>query len=458
MSPVEPLLRQIPSVDKLLKNEIIAGARYRHEMLDAARSALDQLRGKITTGELDKVPSEDEIANNVLKMAECHAQKGVRNVINGTGVVLHSNLGRACLSKAAARAAEDAAARYCTLEYDTEEGARGSRTGFIEERLRAITGCESALIVNNNAAAMLLILNVIAKGGNVIVSRGELVEIGGGFRIPDILEQCGCLLREVGTTNKTRLSDYSAAVDENTKALLKVHTSNFKITGFTESVTIHELSELGNERNIPVVEDIGSGALIDLRRFGIYGEPYVAESLESGADIVTFSGDKLLGGPQCGIVLGREQYISDMKRHPLYRALRVDKMTIAALEATLRAYPDPIAAAREIPVISMLSLTKDALYNRAQELAEEISRRGGYVEIIQVNSAAGGGAAPELKLDSYAISPVGDKSAAETDYILRTMPTPVIGRIEKDRFLLDVRTLFEEDYSYIADAITGVTK
>ena len=458
MNPVEPLLRQIPSVDRLLKNEIIAGAQYRHEMLDAARSALDQLRERITTGELNKVPSEDEIAYSVLKLAECYAQNGVRNVINGTGVVLHSNLGRACLSKAASRAAEDAAARYCTLEYDIAEGARGSRTGFIEERLRAITGCEASLIVNNNAAAMLLILTVIAKGGNVIVSRGELVEIGGGFRIPDILEQCGCLLREVGTTNKTRLSDYIGSIDENTRALLKVHTSNFKISGFTETVTISELSELGTAHNIPVVEDIGSGALIDLRRFGIYGEPFVVESLQSGADIVAFSGDKLLGGPQCGIVLGRESYISDMKRHPLYRALRVDKMTIAALEATLRVYPDHVAVAMEIPVISMLSLTKDSLYARARELTDEISRRGGNAEIIQVNSAAGGGSAPELKLDSYAISPAGAKSASETDSILRTMPTPIIGRIEKDRFLLDVRTLFEEDYGYIADAITGISK
>jgi len=458
MRQTEELLRRIPHVDKLMKNEIIAESGvYRHEAADAVRDVLEKLRGSLIAGETDAVPDEDEIARAAVKMARSAACKGVRKVVNGTGVILHSNLGRACLSNAAAYAAREAAASYSTLEYDAQTGKRGSRTARCEDYLHDITGCEASLIVNNNAAAVLLILSSIANGGNVVVSRGELVEIGGGFRVPEIMAECGCELREVGTTNKTRLSDYSEAIDADTRALLKIHTSNFKIVGFTESVALAELAALGKSRGVPVIEDIGSGALIDVRRYGIYDEPFAAESLRSGADVVAFSGDKLLGGPQCGIVLGREPYVSTMKKNPLYRALRAGKMTIAALEATLRVYPDPRAAEREIPVLTMLSQTEETLLARADKLCEEILRRGGRTEVRRAGSVAGGGAVPVQKLDSYAISLLGEKSADEYDKELRTLDMPIIGHIEDGRFLLDVRTMFDEDFGYVAGAVAEAT-
>ena len=459
MKSDESLLRQIPHVDRLLKNGILAGSGvYRHEAAEAVRDVLAELREKLITGEAESVPGEDEIARSAAELAGRRACRNVSRVVNGTGVILHSNLGRACLSKAAAQAAYDSAASYCTLEYTVEEGARGSRTARIEEYLRAITGCEAALVVNNNAAAVLLILTVIARGGNVVVSRGELVEIGGGFRIPDIMAQCGCIMREVGTTNKTRLSDYQSAIDGETRALMKIHTSNFRIAGFTGSVALEDLVGLGRPRGVPVIEDIGSGALVDIRRYGLYEEPTPAQSLKSGADIVSFSGDKLLGGPQCGIVLGRKAYITEMKEHPLYRALRVDKMTVSALEATLRVYADLNAAERDIPVLSMLSMTEETLRSRAERLCGEIIRMGGNAEVAQAKSVAGGGAVPGLELDSYAVAPSGGKSAAEYERELRGQPVPVIGHIEEGRLLLDIRTMFEEDYDYIAQVVAGITK
>ena len=458
MQPVDALLRQIPNVDRLLKNAKFAiSGLYRYEAADALRAVLADLREKLIAGEVSSIPEDDAIVQNAIGLAVLNAHKRIRRVINGAGVILHSNLGRACISGAAAEAAKEAAAEYCALEYDTDNGSRGSRTGHIEEELRALTGCEAALIVNNNAAAVLLILSQIATGGNVIISRGELVEIGGGFRIPDIIAQCGCALREIGTTNKTRLSDYEQAVDGDTRALLKIHASNFRMVGFTQSVSVKELAELGSARRIPVIEDIGSGALVDMRRFGIYGEPFAAQSLKDGADIVSFSGDKLLGGPQCGIVLGRDEYISAMKSHPLYRALRVDKMTIAALEATLRVYADPIIAAQEIPVLSMLSQSSDALRAKAQKLCEEIQRRGGRAEVVCAKSAAGGGSVPGLELDSFAVALSEPKSAVEIGRALRNQPVPIIGHIEKDRVLLDVRTIFENDFDYIAETVAGIT-
>ena len=460
MSKKENLLRQIPQVEKLMQNEIITNCGiYRHEVTEAVRDVLAKLREELKTGNIDKLPNDDEIAQCAVELAAGRARtcKDVRRVINGTGVILHSNLGRACLSKAAAESVVEAASSYCTLEYDVERGKRGNRAGGVEKYLRDITGCEASLIVNNNAAAVLLILSTIASGGNVIISRGELVEIGGGFRVPDIMAQCGCALREVGTTNKTRSTDYANAIDEDTKAILKVHSSNFKIVGFTESVTVKELATLGKSHDLPVIEDIGSGALTDVQRYGIYGEPFARESLKSGADIVSFSGDKLLGGLQCGVILGCGKYIAAMKKHPLYRAFRVDKMTIAALESTLRVYGDPRAAERDIPVLSMLSLTEDALRVRAEKLCDEIRQRGGTAEAVRTKSVAGGGAVPGLELDSYAVAPISKENTEEMERRLRDMPIPIIGRIENDRLLLDVRTIFEDDFEYIINAVVEVT-
>ena len=465
MHEKEALLRQIPHVDKLMKHESIENSpAYRHELTDAVRDVLANLREKLLSGDIQIVPSDDELADTALERVQRYDRLGICRVINGTGVILHSNLGRACMSKNAAKVAFEAASSYCTLEYDVEKGKRGSRTGNAENYISKITESEASLIVNNNAAAVLLALTAFASGGNVLVSRGELVEIGGGFRVPDIISQCGATLYAVGTTNKTRLKDYKTAIDKDTKALLKVHTSNFKVVGFTEAVSIKELSQLGKEHNIPVIEDIGSGALIDVRRYGIHGEPFPAESLKSGADIVTFSGDKLLGGPQCGIIIGSMNYITKLKEHPLYRALRADKMTIAALEATLRVYADPIVAEREIPVLNMLSLTADELKCRAEKLCTEIEKHGGSASIVETKSVAGGGAMPGLELDSYAVAPVcndgstNNKISPKTiEQRLRSLKVPIIGHIVNDELLIDLRTIFEEDFDYIAEAIAKMT-
>jgi len=459
MTNKDELLRQIPQVEKMMQNEqIVKCDIYRHEMIEAVRDVLTDLRENIKAEEIDKIPDNDEIAQSVVDLATKRSHKNIRRVINGTGVIIHSNLGRASLSKAAAEAVVEEVASYCTLEYDVEKGKRGDRTACVEKYLKDLTGCEAALIVNNNAAAVLLILSAIASGGNVIVSRGELVEIGGGFRVPDIISLCGCSLREVGTTNKTRISDYEAAIDEDTKAILKVHSSNYKIVGFTQSATISELSTFGKSKNIPVIEDIGSGALVDVRRYGINSEPFAAESLKNGADIVSFSGDKLLGGIQCGIILGDKNSIHVIKKHPLYRALRVDKVTVAILEATLRVYADPQAAQREIPVLSMLALSEDVLFARAEKLCNEIRQSGGAAEVESTKSVAGGGAVPGLELNSYAIAPVSSKSAKKIDHHLRQQHIPVIGHIVNDKLLLDVRTIFEEDYEYLVNAVVRVTE
>ena len=460
MPDINDLLKQIPHVDRILQHEIVTGCDiYRHEVTDAVRVVLSELREQIKSGVIKSVPGLDEIVKAAVDFAEkqADANKDVRRVINATGVILHSNLGRACLSKAAAKAALEAASSYCTLEYDVEKGKRGNRAGGVGKYLRDITGCESSLVVNNNAAAVLLILSAIASDGNVIVSRGELVEIGGGFRVPDIMEQCGCEMREVGTTNKTRLSDYENATDENTRAILKVHSSNFKVVGFTESVTVKELASIGKQYNIPIIEDLGSGALVDVKRYGLNDEPLAEESLKEGADIVSFSGDKLLGGLQCGIILGSEKYISKIKKHPLYRAFRVDKITIAVLEATLRVYGDASAAHRDIPVLSMLSASASELKQRAGKICDEVIKRGGKAEVISAKSVAGGGAVPGLELDSYALFPLSKESTDKLEEKLRNQQIPIIGHIENDKLLLDVRTIFEDDYEYIISVIAALT-
>jgi len=460
MTDKKDLLKKIPQVDKLMQNKFITDCGvYRHEVAEAVRIKLEKLREGIKAGTVEFIPDEDEIAKNAVELAveRVKTDKDVRRVINGTGVILHSNLGRACLSKAAAETVVEAASSYCTLEYDLEKGERGNRTAGVEKYLSDITGTESSLIVNNNAAAVLLILSAIASDGNVLVSRGELVEIGGGFRVPDIISLCGCELREVGTTNKTRITDFETAIDKSTKAILKVHSSNFKIVGFTESVSIGELASLGKKHRIPVIEDIGSGALIDVKRYGLKNEPLAKESLRDGADIVSFSGDKLLGGLQCGIILGSEKYISAMRKHPLYRAFRVDKITIAALEATLRVYGDFQVAERDIPVISMLSMSLDSLRLRAEKLCNEINNNGGEVKVIKTKSVAGGGAVPGLELESYAISISSKESTDKLGQKLRFLPVPIIGRIEENRLLLDVRTMFEDDFNYIIKAVVEIS-
>lgn len=455
MNETDKLLRSIPNVDRLMRNPIITEIGLpRSVILEAVRNSLEALRGQILAGETADVPGDDTICRTAAAEARAEYAAGIRPVINGTGVILHSNLGRACLSEKAAEAVAKAAGGFTTLEYDVDAGARGSRTAVLEALLKKLTGAEAAIVVNNNAAAVLLILTALAAGGKVIVSRGELVEIGGSFRVPEIMEQCACQLREVGTTNKTRIGDYEAAIDSEVRVLLKVHTSNFRVVGFTESVSIDSLAALGKKYSLPVIEDIGSGALIRMEKYGLTGEPYAVDSLASGADIVCFSGDKLLGGPQAGIILGKEKYLKTMKKHPLYRALRVDKMTVAALEETLRAYHDPDRAERELPVLMMLSVSSETLRVKAEHLCGLICSKGLTAEVVPVVSTLGSGAVPGSELPSFAVSITqGNIGATELDRRLRMMMRPVIGRIVKDRYLLDVRTIFERDLAYVSDAV-----
>ena len=367
--------------------------------------------------------------------------------------MLHTNLGRARLSGRAAKAAADAAEHYSTLEYDVKSGGRGSRNAHVEELLCQLTGAESALVVNNNAAAVLLLLTALTAGGEVVVSRGELVEIGGSFRVPEIMSACGATLREVGTTNKTRAADYAAAIGERTRALMKVHTSNYRIVGFTESASREELAALAHSRGLPFFEDLGSGSLFDLEAFGIHGEPTLQGSVRAGADAVTCSGDKLLGGPQAGILVGKKSCLDVLKRHPLLRALRVDKMTLAALEATLRAYADGSAVAT-LPTLAMLAASPEELRAQARTLCEKLTERGISAEVLAEEDAVGGGSVPAQTLPGFAAAVTPRHCRMdELAERLRQRETPVAARIAHERLLLCLRTLRPEEYDELVRAV-----
>ena len=447
------LMRQIPKVDSLLAMSCLSG---HSNATQAAREELDLLREGIRAGTVSDMPSMEELAERILVRLEQEEIPSLRPVINGTGVILHTNLGRACLSEAAVEAVAKVAKGYSTLEYNVEQGSRGSRHDHVAGLICRITGAEAACVVNNNAAAVLLVLSALTKGKEVIISRGELVEIGGSFRVPEVMEQGGAILREVGTTNKTHLSDYAAAITPETGALLKVHTSNYRILGFTESPSLAEVVSLAHENGLPAIEDLGSGALTSLEPYGIWDEPCVQSSMEAGADVVTFSGDKLLGGPQAGIIIGKKRYIEAVKRHPFARAMRIDKMTLAALEATLRQYLDP-AKTREIPVVGMLSSGAEKLREKAEGLFAAIGKiLGTEIEIVAAEGQVGGGSVPTHTLPSWAVSLLPQKGPESLEEALRAINPPIIGRIYKGRFLLDVRTLFERDFSYIADTLRQV--
>ena len=449
---MKELLRKIPKVDELLRSESLADALRLygdHAVTEAVRAELDALRQGILQQQITSIPEQNVLCSRISKRAQQASLPSFRHVINGTGILLHTNLGRACLSEKAAKAVYDASKAYSNLEYDLTTGKRGSRYSHVEEILCRLTGAESALVVNNNAAAVLLVLSALTQGGQVPVSRGELVEIGGSFRIPEIMESCGAQLKEEGATNKTHLSDYERAINENTRALMKVHTSNYRIVGFSETPALSDLVELGHRHGLPVIEDLGSGCLVNLEQFGIHGEPTVQDSLKDGVDVVSFSGDKLLGGPQAGIILGKKQYLDILKKHPLNRAMRVDKMTLAALEATLQSYEQ--GAAEEIPVIGMLSAKEDALRQKAALLARLLTEAGISVDIVPTEGRVGGGSVPNQSLPSYAIALDGNVEALEEK--LRLGIQPIIGRIHEGRYLLDVRTLFEKDFPIILEAL-----
>ena len=446
------LLRQIPKVDELLRSPALAEAiaQYGEQAAtEAIRAELDALRKKILAGQAAELPERNVLCRLICERIGRDSLPSFRRVINGTGILLHTNLGRACLSEKAARAVYEASMAYSNLEYDPETGRRGSRYSHVEDILCRLTGAESALVVNNNAAAVLLVLSALTQGGQVVVSRGELVEIGGSFRVPEIMEACGAQLKEVGATNKTHLQDYERAITEHTRALMKVHTSNYRIIGFSETPALSDLAALGHRHGLPVIEDLGSGCLLDLNPFGIHDEPTVRDSLKAGVDVVSFSGDKLLGGPQAGIILGKKKYVDILKKHPLNRAMRVDKMTLAALEATLRSYA--AGSEEDIPVIAMLSAQPEALREKAAQLADLLTSAGISCEIIPTEGQVGGGSVPGHGLPSFAVAFAGDVNGLEE--ALRLGAVPIIGRIHDGKYLLDVRTLFEADFPVIAEAL-----
>lgn len=398
-----------------------------------------------------------EIEKRLARRAERAARHSLRRVINATGVIIHTNLGRAPLARPAIEAVSEIAASYSNLEYDLDRGERGKRESHCQELLARLTASEAATVANNNAAAVLLVLNTLAEGGEVIVSRGELIEIGGSFRIPDVMEKSGARLREVGTTNRTRIEDYERAINENTRLLLRVHPSNYRITGFTHRPSVHEIAELARRAQVPSFEDLGSGCLLDLAPFGVRDEPVVSHSLRAGIAVVSFSGDKMLGGPQAGIIAGERAIIERVKRNPLMRALRVDKLTYAALEATLRLY-ERGSARTEVPVIRAIAATRDELRERAGRMVERIAEVQGLGATIEEGeSVIGGGSAPEVRLPTSLVAVTSERiSAAAIEERLRRHATPIIVRAERDRVLIDLRTVASAEESIITEALAEI--
>jgi len=469
------LFRKLPSVDDVMRGPAVCSltANYGHDsVVDAARVVLARLRQEITSGLLKDDALElalSGLAGAVENQLRRALSYSLRPVINATGVILNTNLGRAPLGDAAIEHLRETARSYSNLEFDLGAGARGKRDvhvdrlfqRLIDEEIKSAEvksekpGSVSTIVVNNNAAAVLLALNTIAEGGEVIVSRGELVEIGGSFRIPDVMVKSGAILREVGTTNRTRTADYERAITERTRLLLRVHHSNFEITGFTEQASTAELAALARKRGIPLMEDLGSGALFDLRAIGIGGEPGVLDSLRSGVDIVTYSGDKLLGGPQAGLISGNSQLIAHMRSNSLFRAVRVDKLIYAALEATLLQYVRRDHDA--VPTLRMMRLTKEAIGERAEALAARVAAPKLKVEIVDGESILGGGAAPSSVLPTRLLALTCEGlSADELAARLRGSEPPIIARVDEGRVLLDLRTVFPEQDAAVVEALNRI--
>jgi len=458
------LLRQLPSVDEALKEDRVRswlGAHPRVLVLDAVRTAIDrkreQILGRSGTAAREAEPSLAGILDDAEAVLQELAAPSLRPLINATGVVVHTNLGRSILSEEAIRRIIEVNRSYSNLEYDIRAGERGKRHTHIEGILTRLTGAEAATAVNNNAAAVLLCLNTLAKGKEVVVSRGELVEIGGSFRVPEVMERGGAVLREVGTTNKTHLKDYEKAINESTGLLLKVHTSNYKIVGFTKEVTPRELAALGRKRNIPVMWDLGSGSFLDLAAYGVGDEPTVQQAMAADVDVLTFSGDKLLGGPQAGMILGRKQYLDPIRSNPLARALRIDKMTLAALEATLTQYLDLEKAGRDIPTLWMLTQPLEEIQRKAGLLASGLRSAGGTalsVTLLEEFSQTGGGALPTGKLPTRAVAVTHRSlSASQIESKLRLGRPAVITRIKEGMVLFDPRTLNDGEIGKIVEAM-----
>lgn len=454
------LLRQIPKVDELLNTEKMCEFVRQFTAVpvtQAVREVLDELRAEILAGNATEIPSLQMLAQQVHKNLLKTEEFNLKKVINATGTVIHTNLGRAPLSPQVAQHLYDVAQGYSNLEYNLEDGARGSRYSHINKLLADLTGAEDAIAVNNNAAAVLLTLSALCAGGEVVISRGELVEIGGSFRIPEIMKVSGCTLREIGSTNKTHLRDYSAAIGENTTAILKVHQSNYKIIGFTASVEAPELAALAQKNDIVLINDLGSGAFIDFSAYVLPKEPTVRESIEEGVDIVTFSGDKLLGAAQAGFIVGRKKYIDIIKKHPLTRALRLDKLTLAAVEATLKMYVNQTAH-QNIPVVKMLTTAPELLEQNAKNLLDVLQSALPQLKarVAETQTYTGGGAFPMHELPGYAVEILCEEneiSAVALEEKMRSASIPVIGRIHKNNFLLEMRTIDESEYDTVLKAV-----
>ena len=478
------LLRGIPKVDEVLSQEplLLLSERYGAAVVkEAARNVIEEMRTAILRLE-DEIDEElaakltrgmtvDTVAANIAAKMSTSEENNLRPVINATGTILHTNLGRSPLCKDATDNVARISLGYSSLEYNVAEGKRGSRHDIVGDLIAELTGAEDAMVVNNNAAATMIVLAAMGAGREIIVSRGELVEIGGAFRIPDIMEQSGAFLQEVGCTNKTKISDYEKNIitaDEaedlncedtprgviryETAALMKVHKSNYDIEGFTEEATLEELVALGKKKRLPVIYDMGNGLMVDMSAYGL-NEPNVPASLKTGVDVILFSGDKLLGGPQAGIIAGKKKYIEAMKKHPLARAMRVDKMTFAALEATLKKYRDEKVALRDIPILNMISASKEDMKAKAEKLAAALKEINAnlVLDVVEVEDQIGGGSAPMVKLPGYAVAVAAKGSSAQSiERKLRKAETPIVARIQNDQLLLCVRTIFEDEFAAIA--------
>lgn len=460
----ENRFRRLPAVNDLLELPLLrtlAATQPRAEMVRAVRAELDELRRRLADGEaVDGLLDPPALAQRAAARLQRAMRPKLVRVINATGIVLHTNLGRAPIATAAAQAAAEAASGYLNLELDLETGRRSSRQDAIREWLCRLTGAESATAVNNNAAATVIVLRTVAAGKEVVLSRGQLVEIGGSFRIPEIMAVSGAILREVGTTNITRLADYERAVGPNTGALLQVHTSNFRLSGFTESVPLADLVALGRQHRLPVIDDVGSGALVDYATFGFRGEPLPRRSIEAGADLVLFSGDKLLGGPQAGLIVGRKEWIQKIEKDPLMRAFRLDKMTLAALETTLRLYLDEERARREVPVLRLLGTSVEELRQRALALAARLAALPGVALARAVADEAfvGGGSLPDQAMPTWVVelkaADLGEDALAQR---LRSGAPAVMARVRGATLALDVRTIFAEQEPLLVEAVAQAT-
>ena len=451
-------LRALPSVERLLHHPAVAEVLRdlpRSVVLEAVRAELADARAVLKRSKRAAPPEHDALAAQVVTRARSAARPQLVRVLNATGIVLHTNLGRAPLAESARRAVAEVAAGYSSLEYDLEAGKRGDRGTGIERWLTRLTGAEAAMAVNNGAAAVMVVLSAVATGRKVLISRGELVEIGGSFRVPEIMAKSGALLVEVGATNRTHLRDYERAFDQNDgiAAILRVHPSNFRIQGFTARPELAELAKLAKKKRVPLIEDLGSGALVDLAPYGLEHEPTVAESLAAGVDLVTCSGDKLLGGAQAGLILGTKRWVQKVRKDPFARAMRVDKLALAALEATLALYADPVRAAEQIPTLIALRAPREALQGRAERLADELRGRVAGLEtrIVEGYGEVGGGAMPLEKLKGPVVELKHvSLGAAELERRARAANPPVIGIVRADRFRLDPRTLTETEVGMLA--------